>query len=621
MPPQTTPQSTAPQPDVQALALTKAIRQQESGGNYNQIGDNATSTGAYQYQPATWSMYAKQVLGDPNAAMTPENQNAVTYGMVKTWKDQGLGPAQIAAAWNAGEAKATDGSWANNVGTTTRGGKPLNYNTPAYVQAVVNNFRQIYPSLQTQYSAPVPQVQPSTPVTPDSALNGFQNTAANLIGGKALAQGAGFALSGAGNNAEQLAAENDKQVTSLINIAKTYPSGDPRRTKLLQEAEQQSSQLADSINQTQGLAPTNKEVIGSALQLPLTLATIGSLAPAEAAVPEAGSLAEAIGKNVTGGASKSFLDTAAGKILKNTVLGSAIGGTSSMAQGGDIASGAEGGAAAGFLGGSAGELISKLADYVPARILQSALPQLANNPEALDSALAKTKFGSVATNLEDVQSRLNSYKNQIKGFITDPEFRDWKLTADDILPKVSEAFPNSEMTNDQMLLKMKASLPNDSALITKLQNGGLNLEESNNLRELLDKKVFKANVFDQPEMRAGKDLAASFTNAIRNKVQATDPYLAKIFDQYHQELYLKGALEKVGSRGGMVNGKDLLDPIIGGEIGGKKGLSIAAAFDWLTRQPGVKISAAKLLNSGIVQGTANAAATAATKGSALGSAL
>lgn len=131
-----------PQPDQQILALTKAIRQKESGGNYSAIGDNGTSRGAYQYQPNTWRQYSKEILGDENAEMSEANQNAVTYGKIKQWRDQGMGPAQIAAAWNAGPQRALDGSWANHIGTTTRGGRELAYNTPQYVKDVVDIYRR-----------------------------------------------------------------------------------------------------------------------------------------------------------------------------------------------------------------------------------------------------------------------------------------------------------------------------------------------------------------------------------------------------------------------------------------------------------------------------------------------
>lgn len=168
------------QPDLQALALTKAIRQSESGGNYGAVGDAGTSTGAYQFQPATWKLYAKQVLGNENAEMTPENQNAVVYGKVKMLKDSGMGPAEIAAAWNAGEAKAKDGSWVNNVGVNKINGQDVPYNTPQYVQGVVNNFRQLYPQVQQQF-----EMAPAQPQ--ERSLGGFisniGSSTMNLLGG------------------------------------------------------------------------------------------------------------------------------------------------------------------------------------------------------------------------------------------------------------------------------------------------------------------------------------------------------------------------------------------------------------------------------------------------------
>lgn len=175
------PQTLTVQPDVQALALTKAIRQTESGGNYGASGDNATSSGAYQYQASTWKQYAGEILGNPNAPMTPENQNAVTYAKVKLWKDQGLGPAEIAAAWNAGEQKAKNGTWVNNIGVNNINGKDIPYNTPQYAQNVVNNFKQIYPQVQQQYGTPA--VQQDQGMSVGGFIQNVGSSAVNLASG------------------------------------------------------------------------------------------------------------------------------------------------------------------------------------------------------------------------------------------------------------------------------------------------------------------------------------------------------------------------------------------------------------------------------------------------------
>lgn len=115
MPPVTLQDGT--QLDPKVVKVMKAIRQIESGGNYNAIGDNGRSKGAYQWHDNHWSDSAATYLGDPNAPMTPANQNKVAYAQIKSYKDQGLQPEEIAARWN--------GAHKDELGRYT-------YNNPAY---------------------------------------------------------------------------------------------------------------------------------------------------------------------------------------------------------------------------------------------------------------------------------------------------------------------------------------------------------------------------------------------------------------------------------------------------------------------------------------------------------
>lgn len=137
-------------PDV--INLAKAIRTKESNNRFDAVGDNGTSRGAYQWQAGTWSAMAKDILGDPNAKMTPANQNAVAYGTLKKWKDSGLNPAQIAAKWNSGSEKG----WENKIGYNSKIG--VNYNVPQYVKGVTDLYQQF----KTQN----PQQQQQQPVQP-----------------------------------------------------------------------------------------------------------------------------------------------------------------------------------------------------------------------------------------------------------------------------------------------------------------------------------------------------------------------------------------------------------------------------------------------------------------------
>lgn len=147
--------------DEKALALTKAIKQTETGGAkdpYNTPGKSG-EFGAYQFLPATYKGWAKKHLGDENAPMSVENQNKVAYSQVKEWKDQGYNPAQIASLWNSGKP---DRYMNGGVGVNKMG---VAYNVPEYVKKVSDNYRQLSQS-QTQMPKQVeqPVAQPTEPI-------------------------------------------------------------------------------------------------------------------------------------------------------------------------------------------------------------------------------------------------------------------------------------------------------------------------------------------------------------------------------------------------------------------------------------------------------------------------
>lgn len=122
--------------DQDVINLAKAIREKESNNNFNAVGDNGTSGGAYQWQKGTWKEHSNIVFGKV-VEMTPANQNTVAYGVMKTWKDQGLNPAQIAAKWNSG----SEVGWENKIGYNAKIG--VNYNVPAYVKDVTERYQRI----------------------------------------------------------------------------------------------------------------------------------------------------------------------------------------------------------------------------------------------------------------------------------------------------------------------------------------------------------------------------------------------------------------------------------------------------------------------------------------------
>ncbi len=121
--------------DQDAINLAKAIRQTESGGDFNAKGKSGES-GAYQWTSDTWKKQAQDILGNPNAEMSPSNQNAVAYGSIKKMKDKGLNPAEIAATWNSGSSTG----WENKIGTNSKG---VHYDVPKYVKSVTDAYQEI----------------------------------------------------------------------------------------------------------------------------------------------------------------------------------------------------------------------------------------------------------------------------------------------------------------------------------------------------------------------------------------------------------------------------------------------------------------------------------------------
>lgn len=125
--------------DPQAVALSKAIRQTESGGDWNAKGKSG-EFGAYQFTAPTWSAYSKEF--GVNAAFgsaTPDQQNEVAYKKIKQWKDAGYNPGQIASMWNAGPGKP-NAYVEGHKGVNSQG---VEYDTPEYAKRVARAYQNL----------------------------------------------------------------------------------------------------------------------------------------------------------------------------------------------------------------------------------------------------------------------------------------------------------------------------------------------------------------------------------------------------------------------------------------------------------------------------------------------
>jgi hypothetical protein len=163
--------------DQDALNLTHAMALQESSNDgkvpdYNLVGDNGTSIGAYQWHGKDQQDAMNSFKSDANSAglnpndFSPENQDKVAYAKVISYKNgtyggKPLDPGQIASTWNSGSPN----NWQNHSGTTMINGKEIQYDTPAHVQGVKKYFDQI--SKQN----PVDTTSPNQQTTSNSSGN------------------------------------------------------------------------------------------------------------------------------------------------------------------------------------------------------------------------------------------------------------------------------------------------------------------------------------------------------------------------------------------------------------------------------------------------------------------
>lgn len=231
--------------DGTVVNLARAIRKVESGNSFTAKGASGEN-GGYQFMPDTWKGWAGKHLKDPNAEMSPINQDKVAYYQIKEWKDQGYSPAQIASLWNSGKP-----AWEGNVGTNSKG---VAYNTPDYVNKVIGEFRTIKATQASHAPAHDPLTPPMTPgAAPRTFFSGLsqdfarrsdivgeigarQNTGQQGMASTVL-QGAGQVAGGIGDVfAEALAAADRALTGGKIGGALTNVMGDIAGTKTAQNA-------------------------------------------------------------------------------------------------------------------------------------------------------------------------------------------------------------------------------------------------------------------------------------------------------------------------------------------------------------------------------------------------
>lgn len=278
--------------DPQAVNLAKAIRQTESGGNFNAKGKSG-EYGAYQFTQPTWESQSKKYgVNAPLDKATPEQQNEVAYKQIKEWKDKGFNVGQIASMWNAGEGNP-DAYIKGHAGVNKYGVK---YDTGAYAKSVAT----AYQTLKNGGQVNADPNNPSSIVAPETkpeqrSLGGFignlASSAGDFAGGVIDAVRHPFKTIESVANLGAGAIEKGAQGLIDITGLNKYQKGGPINTEESQMAGKVGKFYKDRYGGVENIKNTlYKDPVGAAADASVLL---GGAAGIAGKVGEAGELAGA----------------------------------------------------------------------------------------------------------------------------------------------------------------------------------------------------------------------------------------------------------------------------------------------------------------------------------------
>lgn len=157
--------------ELLANAITKALAYQENGGKVNLnktvAGKSGEMKSIFQFTPATWKQYSKQIFGH-EVPLNNDNETHVVQQKVLKWINEGKTTSQIASMWNAGESHP-DAYKENWRGTNSHG---VAYDTPAYATNVLNYATKFYKENTKQSQSPELEQQ-SVTMTPNNQYGGL----------------------------------------------------------------------------------------------------------------------------------------------------------------------------------------------------------------------------------------------------------------------------------------------------------------------------------------------------------------------------------------------------------------------------------------------------------------
>lgn len=348
----------------------------------------------------------------------------------------------------------------------------------------------------------IPQIQ-SAPQEPKKS---FGKKALDFIG-----QATGISgLYGASKKAGEISQASDQlglgiheEVSRLIAEAKKFKTGDPKRKALLKKAQEVAQAGGQGADALLGAVPKDRQVIGSAGKLALTVGSLGMGAPA----------------------------TVGGRLAAGTLTGGAFGGLDAAERGGDlgdIAKGAGIGAATGLAVGGLFEGVRWAAQHLPKRLLTGVSgltntdANTAKGQKAIEYLAKKHRIGTSASLTKQAQDSLDDLIAQADDMVE----RAMKGNAtyadriDDIYAKIANAYPDSGYDAAGIRELISKANPRVRVLIDSVDV--LPVDKMNVLRKTVGKQLGDRGFKNQADSFV-KDVVADYYFALSDKLNAILP--------------------------------------------------------------------------------------------------
>ena len=584
-------------PPVDSLAT--AIGQRESSGNYNAIGKpnskGQKAYGKYQVMDFNVPSWTKEATG---TSMNPQQflsdtkaQDTVAKHKLGSYLKQYGNPQDAASVWFSGRPVAKAGNAADVLGTTV----------PQYVSDVTKLLKATPQNLAVSGGGDVQMNSPKQP----SREQIVQNVNAMEQQGAKPQEVQEYLNSLSGGQQRGSAPPPAPATTS--HAQQQAPTAEPAKSN-----EQQNQ---EKLNQLSGIVSS----VFPGKQVGESIGTLGGLlyekakglfggqdnskyydtsapTPLQTAADVAqGAMFVAPGMGMPlGMAGKGALPVAS-RIGANAALGAGFGATGALKEG--ETSGKElgkqaliGGAIGGALGG-AGEIVSKAAEFLPKRFASGFLK---TSPDVVEHAV-KRGLGSPKTMLAASDTALNDVGAELNASLRNPSNSYVQPNGEELLSKVSGAFPESGLMPADIAEELKGLVPLKRRLVDKMVSGNITLEQLHELNSAVGKATYKT-VFDNPTVKAGKQVGNTFYHMISDFLKHAAPDSAPLFDEFTKEIQLNAALTKLASRSSKLTTITLRDLVAFTSLMGATGGNFLAgvggvAAEKLLTSPGINLGA------------------------------